>query len=73
MGAAGTDVQIASGISSTVLVRNAVSTPIAPNAGAAPSLTPGDAVEGIVDGNDTHIVLIGSAAGGFLELFISEV
>lgn len=73
VGAAGTDVQIAGGISSTVLIRNQLSTPVAPNAGAAPTLAPGDKAEGIVDADDTHIVLIGSAAGGFVEFFVSEV
>jgi hypothetical protein len=73
VGAVGSDVQIAGGISSTVIVRNQVSTPLAPSAGAAPTLTPGDKLEGILDGDTTHLVLIGSAGGGFIEMFVSEV
>lgn len=73
MGASGSDVQVAGGVSSTVLVRNVPSPPSAPNAGAAPTLLPGDKLEGILDADSTHLCLIGSAAGGNLEGFVSEV
>lgn len=72
-GPAGSDVQTASGISTSVLTRNPASLPLTPSAASGLTLGVGDKVEGILDGNDTHLILIGSAAGGFLELFVSEV